>query len=307
MGGSGSGYLPVSSPPEELAQQLREAEAAIEDASFESQVEEELGALLSDYNDRDTEPFRELLADLKEDLGELLDGTVDTLFGGSVSKHTYVDGLSDVDALLVLDNTDLATQPPSHAKAFLASCLRDKYGASAVHVGPLAVTVRLKDYDVQLLPALRHGGGIRIPAGSRDGWSKINPERFQRALTKANSRLRGRLVPCIKLVKALVAKLPEKRKITGYHAEALALRVFRQYEGPRTNKKMTEFFFANASHLIAQPIRDSSGQSLHVDHYLGSKGSPQRRLIAAAFSRLHRRIRNANGSRSTEAWKELFS
>lgn len=306
MGGSGSTYLPRSVSPKQLAEQLRQAEAEVEDATFEGEVEQDLAALLGEYNDRATEPFRALLAELKSDLGDLLDGTVDTLFGGSVSKHTYVDGLSDVDALLILDKTELSNRPPSDAKELLARSLRDKYGAGEVHVGALAVTVRLGDYDVQLLPALRLKDGLRIPAAGQDSWSRINPERFERQLTEANSRLRGRLVPCIKLVKALVATLPEQRRITGYHAESLALRVFEQYEGPRTNKKMTEFFFANSPHHIATRIRDSSGQSHHVDDYLGPPDSPRRRLIADAFARLHRRIRNANGSRSRGAWKELF-
>ncbi len=42
---------------------------------------------------------RERLEVLKSKLSKELDGTFDQFFGGSIAKHTYVDGLSDIDSL----------------------------------------------------------------------------------------------------------------------------------------------------------------------------------------------------------------
>ena len=41
---------------------------------------------------------------------------VQTMFGGSVLKGTYVTGLSDIDALLIVNESSLLNQPPLKVK-----------------------------------------------------------------------------------------------------------------------------------------------------------------------------------------------
>lgn len=55
-----------------------------------------------------------------------------------------------------------------------------------------------------------------------------------------------------------------------------------------------------------KPIRDASGQSVHVDEYLGAANSLPRRIVADTLARIGRRIRNADGAKSVERWRELF-
>ena len=306
MGGSGGGYFSGRPKPDDLAKQIRRGEDKAKGDVFRACVAEHLAALLNDFNDRDVEGTQEVLGQIKSDLENEIDGTVDTLFGGSVSKYTYVDGISDVDALVFLNNSELANKSPHQVKSFLVDCLRDRYGRDAVDEGVLAVTVSLTDKTIQLLPALRHGEGVKIASSDGYNWSKVNPHGFANALTKANRRLGGKLVPCIKLIKAIVATLPEKRRITGYHAESMAINVFKGYAGPNTTKSMLHHFFEHASNQVTKPIEDSSGQSVHVDEYLGPANSLRRRIVADAFSRIGRKMRNADGARSLERWKELF-
>jgi hypothetical protein len=116
----------------------------------------------------------------------------------------------------------------------------------------------------------------------------------------------GKLVPCIKLAKAIIATLPEQRQLTGYHTESLAIQVFKDYKGPKTSKAMLRHFFENAPGHVKEPIRDSSGQSVYVDEYLGEANSLGRRIAADALGRIARKIRNADGARSVERWRELF-
>ena len=261
---------------------------------------------LADFNDRDIEGTQKVFNQVKSDIENEIEDTVDILFGGSISKHTYVDGISDVDALVLLNNSELANKSPSEAKSFLADLLRDRYGKKAVYEGVLAVTVSLQDKTIQLLPALRHGERVKIASSDGHNWSEVNPKGFANALTKANQSLDGKLVPCIKLIKAIVATLPEKRQITGYHTESMAINVFRGYGGPKTTKAMLKYFFEHASDHVTKPVKDSSGQSIHVDEYLGAENSLKRRIIADALGRIGRKIRNADGAGAPERWKELF-
>ena len=64
---------------------------------------------------------------------------------------------------------------------------------------------------------------------------------------------------------------------------------------------MLRHFFeqVHQSH-VTKLIRDSSGQSVHVDEYLGAENSLERRIVADALSRIGRKIRNADGAISLD-------
>ena len=305
MGGSG-GFFSGRVSPDELARRTREAEEKTQDEAFETEVGSFLASELAQFNDRDVEGIQSVFDSVKKDLESDIEGTVDLLYGGSISKHTYVDGLSDVDALVLMDRTDLKGKQPGELQRLLVQCLRARYGRDAVSKGTLAVTVNLHDKTIQLLPALRDGKKFKIAGYDGKGWSRIDPAGFAKALTKRNKAMDSKLVPCIKLVKAIVGTLPEKRRLTGYHAESLAIQVFEGYDGPKTPKAMARHFFKRAPDHVKQPIKDSSGQSVHVDEYLGKANSLQRRIVADALGRIARKIRNADGARSLESWKGLF-
>ena len=306
MGGGGGGFFPGYVDADKLAQQTREAEEETQSETFESDVAALLASELAVFNDRDVERTRAVFEAVKRDLDNDVGGSVDLLFGGSIAKHTYVDGLSDVDALVLMDRSEHRDSSPDEVKEVLAECLRNRYGNEAVTVGRLAVTLRREDQEIQLLPALRSGGTFKVSSYEGNQWSKVDPEAFARTLTAVNGDSNGRLVPCIKLAKAIIAKLPESRRLSGYHTEAIAVRIFRNYDGAKTTKAMLRAFFERAPGHIRQPIRDSSGQSTHVDDYLGSANDVQRRVVAEALGRVARRIRNADGARSVVRWRELL-
>jgi len=69
---------------------------------------------------------------------------------------------------------------------------------------------------------------------------------------------------------------------------------------------MLHHFFARASDLIRSPIPDRTGQSTHVDDYLGPQDSVERLVVADAVARIGRRLRNADGAMDLEQWKRLL-
>lgn len=102
MGGSGGrGSYPSS--PEELEALREQALQDLRDQERDIAVNEVLSEALAGFNDRDVEGTRERLDAIQEALDGLAIDVNRLLFGGSVAKHTYVDGLSDVDALVVVD------------------------------------------------------------------------------------------------------------------------------------------------------------------------------------------------------------
>lgn len=308
MGGSGGGGPFLNRSPEQLAKQVKQAEDATSVKAFETELGSLLGDLLASANSRDVALVQDRLDEIKDGLGEKLDATIDTLFGGSVARHTYVDGLSDVDSLLILNDTELEGLKPSEALKKLADLIRAQISTSAdVGAGKMAVTIEYPDgMQIQLLPAFKTSQGLKVPSFLRDGWSGIAPEKFQKALSERNAECAGKLIPTIKLAKAIIGTLPEAQRLSGYHIESMAISAFREYEGPKTTSSMLPVFFEKAKDLVSSPIRDSSGQSVHVDGYLGDAGTDKRIAMGHLLGRLAKRIRNASAHQSKDQWRAIF-
>jgi Second Messenger Oligonucleotide or Dinucleotide Synthetase domain len=308
MGGGGGGGPFVNRTPAELSKKIRETEDDTAIKAFETQLGGLLSELLAKANSRDVELVQDRLQEIKDTLEGPLERSIDSLFGGSVAKHTYVDGLSDIDSLLILNDTSLEGRSPSQAIANVAEIIQAELGNdAAVSSGRLAVTIKYPDgMEVQLLPAFRTKLGLKVPSFRRDDWSNISPESFQNALSTRNAQCGGKLVPTIKLAKAVLGTLPEGQQLTGYHVESLAIAAFRDYQGARTTAAMLPVFFEKARELVSKPMRDRTGQSIHVDDYLGPEGSRERTAANHLLSRIGKRMRNASAHMSQDQWKALF-
>lgn len=308
MGGSGSGGPFTSRTPEELARLVRKTEDETSVAAFEAELSTILSELLSGFNDRDVELVRNRLEDVKGALENAIDGTFDQLFGGSVAKHTYVDGLSDIDSLTIINGTGLESDRPSQVLNRITDVLHQRFAdKAAISHGRMAVTITFPDnMTIQLLPAVRTAAGLRVPSSRRDGWSDIDPESFREALSRRNAECGDKLVPTIKLAKAIIGTLPEVQRLSGYHVESLGIAAFRDYSGPKTTAAMLPAFFEKAKDLVLSPIQDSTGQSVHVDGYLGQANSPDRIAVSHVLNRLAKRMRNASAAASAGQWQAIF-
>lgn len=305
MGGGGGRSYDTS----DVNRLAREASREADQAAYDAAVNEALKDALSNFNARDAEAIRSHLDEIVEAVGEGVDGSLDMVFGGSVGKNTYIEGLSDVDVLLRLTNSELQGMSPRQVLEYMRGKLAGKFGADNVKVGDLAVTVRCSDgTEIQVLPAVSSGAGVKIPVPGSSEWSKtVRPDRFAAKLTEVNKANSGHVVPTVKLFKAMLEKaLPPGAKVSGYHAESLAIEAFKNYSGRQTRKDMLAHLCSSASEKVMSPIKDSSGQSVHVDDYLGSAGSSDRQRVSGALKRLATKLTTADSQHSTQAWKDLL-
>ena len=308
MSGSGGGGFSGVSPSQIRAWIDQEKDETI-NVEHEALVNEQLSQLLTIYNERDTEHVRDRLDEIQDALEETLETTIDLRFGGSIAKHTFINGLSDVDALAVLKDPELQSIPAGEVLDIFTQILSRELGYEVqVNEGRLAVTVSFPgELEIQILPAVRTKTGIRIPASVGDHWSPvIRPEAFARKLTERNQANAGRVVPVIKLAKAAMAELPERLKPTGYHVESLAVEAFQRYDGPKSYKSMLHHFFEKSKNLVLSPMKDNTGQSLHVDENLGPSNSRVRRSLSGAMDRIARRMSNADRANSPDDWLQAI-
>ncbi len=304
MGGSGGGgFIP---PTTQALQKKIEQAWKEEQKRLQGDVNRFLQDLLTQFNQRDPEAVKAKLEDIGKEIEAF--GDIQTfLFGGSVAKHTYVDGLSDVDALAILDRAELKGESPKTIINTFYKILNDNLSRDKVHSvekGTLAVTVNYRDgTQLQLLPAVRSRDRIHIADATGKSWKETNPQAFQRKLTRSNERLNHSFVPAIKLMKSVVSDFPNQRQITGYHVESLAIQAAKGYQGPKTPKALLLHLLGHASSRVLKPIQDATGQSRIVDSYLGKANSNQRRNVSLALSAAKRRLEAAT---SLAQWRVFF-
>ena len=305
MGGGGGGgrYVrPWSSSEQQKIDLAQERERQ----RLQGSVNSLLNDLLARFNSRDTDATKNKLEELSNILGEKIE--IDQiLFGGSVAKHTEVDGVSDIDALVVLDRSDLRGKSPEEMLNFFYNALNaniPRIKVDTISQGRLAVTVKYKDgTEIQLLPALRSENTIAIAGSGGKSWNDINPRAFQRELTEANNKMNQSLVPSIKLFKSINSALPKQKQLTGYHIETMAVDAVKNYDGPKLPRALLSHLLGHAAERVLRPIQDKTGQARTVDAYLGKADSLERRNVSQTLLAMKRRLESAA---TVAQWRTVF-
>jgi len=275
---------------------------------YETELSSYLQDLLADLNSRDPEVVNSHLRTIQDALSQETEEAIPLLQGGSIKKHTYVDGLSDVDVLAIVNNSALENESPSRVRDYFADRLRERLPKTTITVGNLAVTVKFSDgYEIQILPALTTKTGIRIAVADGKEWNNvIRPEKFARKLTSVNQANGNAVVPVIKLYKVINSQLPEDVRLSGYHIESLAINAFDGYSGSRSRKEMLLHLADHASNAVLHPIEDSTGQSIHVDDNLGGINSPERERTSASIKRIVACMKSGESEAQVDRWKRLM-
>lgn len=263
-------------------------------------VEDILISYLNGANDRDVELHAQHLEEIRNVINDHIEGSVQIKLGGSVSKKTYVEGLSDVDVLLLLDKSELVDKSPKEVKTYVARVIEDKLpGVQHVEVGKMAVTIKFWDgTEIQLIPAVKSYTGYRIPNQTGKEWSHVvHPEKFAGKLTETNQSCGKNVIPVVKLVKRLNRDLEIQKdeSMSGYHIEAMAVQIFRTYpsDAPHTKTAMLAYFLEHAKDAVLNPIKDKSGQSIHVDDYAGEANSSKRRFFSRELKQWAKDVQSA--------------
>jgi len=309
MGGSGGGGFLYGSSPEKIAKEIRTQEEKSNSNAYNAAVTGLLNDLLVNVNNRDNDTLQTHLSGIERALHKEIEGFIDLRYAGSVAKHTYVDGLSDIDSLAIINECELSEKTPQKVKEYFYQQIVTRFPNTDISIGKLAVTVKFTSgFEIQILPAIKDATGIRIPSSRRaNEWSHIiKPEKFAKLLRYTNTKMAGKLVPVIKLAKSIIASFPDSRQLSGYHIESLAIETFAKYNGEKKLKPMLKHFFTESAKCVLSPIHDKTGQSVHVDDYLGAANSVSRKMVADSISTVVRKMQNADGSEQSWAWEQLI-
>lgn len=307
-GTSGGGVGPTPSA-ERVSELERESSDEQDRAEYKASLNEFLADLLREANLRDAGAINSHLDTVKQALENLLEDSVELRFGGSLSKHTYVDGISDVDLLVVLSRDTAVGASPKDLIEEFANAVRERLPNTEVEVGSMSIKVRFGDgIELQLLPAFKVGDGYKIPRPRGETWSDVvRPREFAGRLTDVNQSNSGKVVPLVKLFKIAQERLPENSRLSGYHVEAIAAEAFRDYHGPMDRSEMFLHLARAAAEMTTRPLAETTGQSAYVDGDLGPAGSNARLRISDSIRRLVTRLERANETGQLDPWIEAFS
>lgn len=275
-GGGFGGYRSIGTSP-----QVSPSTSGVQASQQAIEMNEFLEDLLKDFNNRDVEAIRTHLNEIENVLGREVEGLDRILFGGSISKNTFIEGTSDVDALVILDRSKYKDATPKELQSAFAKMLQQRFPKTEIKCGTLAVTLKFSDYEIQLLPAMKSNGKLQI--ASRDGshWSSsIDSSRFTDRLTATNKINGNKVVPVIKLAKSLFSNLPAKYQLSGYHVEALAVDAFSTYNGRYTLYDMTKHMLNYSVKRVLNPMSDVTGQSGIIDDHFGGARSITRQYLS---------------------------
>jgi hypothetical protein len=260
---------------------------------------------LSEINQMDTETLNRRREKVLEALKELSPDVYDLHGGGSYTRHTFVNGLSDVDLLFGMGPYSSSTisnkDDPAAVIAEMRKQLRAKFPQTKMTTGRMAVTMRFSDgLELQILPAFRYHSGYKIPDYDGTGWTVTRPQIFADRLRQRNAEVDGKLLRCIKLAKQICHT--RNIEVKSYHLENMAVRAFDHYTGPTSDEAMLSHLFNRAKTLATSRMRDITGQNAYVDGYLTTK--TMRVGLARQLAAIERDITAAEGN--PDAWRDVL-
>ena len=154
--------------------------------------------LLATYTRSNQQAVARHLESLRNSLRRQGNHVVQTMFGGSVRRGTDMAGLSDVDALLIVNDSSLVNRSPSEVIEYVQNTIQWWLRWNSATSGSLAVTVNCSDgTEIQLLPAIRtSSGGVRIAEPGSTGWRHVvRAEIFARELSAVNQAITAESPP----------------------------------------------------------------------------------------------------------------
>ena len=305
MGGSG-GYGFYRTPgsrwtPSDLDESLEQTRQR----TAMAEVIEVFDEAMSRINQMDTEALNKHKETVLTTLQSLFPGAYDLRGGGSYTRHTYVNGMSDVDVLLDLgpfSTSDIPNKDDSAAVLKeMEKRLQQRLPGTKVKAGRMAVTVEFSDgHEIQVLPAFSYYSGYRVPDRKGSGWVVTKPQVFAQLLRERNAQVGGKLLRCIKLAK--VIRENQGVELESYHLENIALKAFENYTGSTSDSAMLRHLFSQAKVLVARPMKDLTGQQDYADGQLTSDAA--RTALARQVAVVERAIVEAEGN--PDAWRKLL-
>lgn len=212
---------------------------------------------------------------------------------GSLWKHTFAFGVSDIDVLCSVNSSELS---PHHVVSRLASAFSStssiiKHQTHVTLPSPFGVTI-------DIVPVMVVSGEIVLIHSSGDRWVRARPELFATVLHHANLSSRNTLKPSIRVLKSLLSRCSFAPLLKGHHIEAICMHASSEFAGNFKVTTLLEFILSQLPRLAGLHLVDTSGQLRFIDDYLGASDSNERRRLSTYLTGYRARTADMDFSNS---------
>lgn len=203
---------------------------------------------------------------------------LDSFLAGSYSRSTMIAPLkdADIDIFIVLNSKYFYHYDNGHNGGqaglldLVKRTLRKTYTKTPdISRNGQAVTIRFKDFMVDVVPGFnRKGGGYLIPNSITQSWISTDPKKHVEVFSNANSAHNGSLVPLIKMIKGWNKN--SGKYFRSFHLEVMALQILDGvtiYDFPSGMR----FFLDKARSYVSKQNPDPAGYGGDVGNYINTQ------------------------------------
>jgi len=204
---------------------------------------------------------------------------IELILSGSVTKHTYVHGLSDIDILVNLREESPKSINPKMVQERIKNILKTDFKTeNDLEAINILVDKKIK---IQLVPVILKDKDIFFPSKGGKKWIKILPQRFSNQLKKRDDKLCKKLSTLIRIIKIInVEEIASKNRLKNHHIEVLAYLYSLKNPGEENILNWLHDFFLYAKDRVKEKVRDTSNQFTFVDNYLGKPKNKRRKEVS---------------------------
>ena len=245
---------------------------------------------------------------------------------GSLARGTERDPIHDVDLIMVFDaaqhpgwddgagTADAALNYVRDRVKDLLSATNGSYDRKVRHtlLRNHVVKCFLDDPDdpdafaVEVMPAMRTEGGLRVPERKHDRWTTVNPEYLIAAVAKRHTEW-NKFAPMVRVIKAW-------KDHVGLDMKSLVAEVLVLEQMPRppalgvlTRQEALQRFFTAAATAVMAGVHDPAGLCGEIQPDLDRTAVRARMLEAADLAaRAVAAERNGHDDRAVRLWHDVF-
>jgi hypothetical protein len=248
----------------------------------------------------------------QKDVRDVLDKGLtihESFLTGSYSRSTMIAPLkaADVDIFIVLDASYYKSDGYASLLDKVKGVLKKEYETPEVSRNGQAVTIKFRDFMVDVVPSFyRTGGGFLIPNTYTKNWISTDPKKHVSLFASANQANNSRLKPVIKMLKCWNRNI--SFDLNNFHVEVLAYHIFNNITISDFSSGV-RYFFDKGRLEVRKKNADPAGYSDDVGTYLNNRLDKAQSQFATAYNRAIKAEEYAAKGKFDAAvgeWRKIF-
>ncbi len=208
------------------------------------------------------------------------------IISGSLLKETYIDGISDIDILIPINESIYSNYSPNEIIESLFNYELDtdfeKYFISA---NKNALRLRFKNLWIELVPVRISDSNLLFPNKNGKYWKEIHPNKVTYKIKELEKQSKHMISLTIRIVKVILLRLFRLYEINSYIIEFIII----EFISYKKEDDLLELILVSLKLIrdrILYPISDVTRQYKYIDQNLGVALSDERKRLSVKIDKI---------------------